>query len=77
MQKITFSVFGHTRIVRRSNNQWQLFKPSGGGMLMPINDVIIPDSLTEPELAGYLADIYHEWACEAHPSVIITAKWKE
>ncbi|MBN2223113.1 MAG: hypothetical protein JW765_00405 [Deltaproteobacteria bacterium] len=31
--------------------------------------MVIPPDLEEHDLAGYLEDIYHEYATESHPSV--------
>lgn len=35
-----------------------------------IYDAVIPTELNESELAGYLADIFHENASKKHPSVV-------
>ena len=47
-----------------------LFRESITGVRARIFDVVIPADLNESELAGYLADIFHENANEKHSSVV-------
>ena len=67
---IIFNVFGRLLGVKRVGTQWQLFR-----VTLPEHkyarsyDIVLPDELTEDEIAGYLGDIYHEAATERHPDV--------
>ncbi|MCW8329446.1 hypothetical protein MD588_11565 [Photobacterium sp. SDRW27] len=57
---IKFDVFGKLMSVQRKNEEWLLFMESDTSMRVRIYDVAIPAELDESELAGYLADIFHE-----------------
>lgn len=66
-----FNVFGRLLGGKRVGGQWQLFR-----VTLPERkyarsyDIVLPDELTESEIAGYLGDIYHEAATERHPDVV-------
>ncbi|TKB45745.1 DUF7661 family protein [Thalassotalea mangrovi] len=66
---IKFDVFGTLMSVLRNRDEWQLFVESETSIRRRVYDVVIPEELREDELAGYLDDIYHEYASEKHPSV--------
>ncbi|WP_194436610.1 DUF7661 family protein [Vibrio fluminensis] len=66
---IKFNVFGKPMSVQRKEGEWLLFLESATSMRVRVYDVVIPPELNENELAGYLADIYHENASVKHPSV--------
>ena len=63
-----FDVFGRELIVERSNDGWAVFY-SGEGKRLPANNIIIPSSITEEEIAGYLEDLFHEAATPSHNDV--------
>lgn len=65
-----FNVFGTPMKVLRKAGEWQLFRDSDVGMAVRVYDVVIPEDLTEDQLAGYLDDIYHEMATAKHPRVV-------
>jgi hypothetical protein len=67
---LKFSVFGKTMFIERKDDKWLLFTDSGTGKKMREYDVVIPYDLGENDLAGYLADIYHEYANEKFSSVV-------
>lgn len=56
--------------VQRKDVEWLLFWESNTGVRARIYEVVIPAELDETELAGYLADIFHESATEKNSSVI-------
>ncbi|WP_368501994.1 hypothetical protein [Photobacterium sp. 1_MG-2023] len=56
--------------VQRISGEWLLFSESQTSLRVRIYDVVIPAELAESELAGYLADIYHEQATAKHPDVV-------
>ncbi|KDM93424.1 hypothetical protein [Photobacterium galatheae] len=66
---IKFKVFGHLMSVQRKDSEWLLFMESETSLRARVYDVVIPPELREEELAGYLADIYHEQASAQYPSV--------
>ncbi|QYJ86013.1 hypothetical protein K0I73_17945 [Shewanella mesophila] len=68
---IRVNVFGRSMSVRRVGSEWQLFNESQAGMRARIYDVAIPPELAEDDLPGFLDDIYHEYASEQYPSVVI------
>lgn len=66
---IRFNVFGKKMSVQRKNEEWLLFLESDTSLRARVYDVVIPSELDESELAGYLADIFHENASSRHPVV--------
>ncbi|MGH7232042.1 MAG: DUF7661 family protein [Nitrospiraceae bacterium] len=65
-----FDVFGKKMQAVRTDNAWSLFWISPEGKRRRVDDVIVPSSLSEEELPGYLDDLYHEYATNTHPSVL-------
>ncbi len=68
-QRLTFDVFGRLMAVRREASHWRLYDISTPGKRVPVQDVQLPDDLQEGEIAGFLDDIYHEWATPERVSV--------
>ena len=66
---VKLDVFGKHMLVVRSAGTWQtyLVGPEGKRSLV---DVVVPDSLTEDELAQYFDDLYHEAATPRRPAVV-------
>lgn len=58
-----FDVFGHHMAVARSRHRW---RNEGKRRLTPAT---LPDSVAEPGLAGYQADLYHASATPLHGEV--------
>lgn len=67
---IKFNVFGKPMSVQRKEGEWLLFLESATSMRVRVYDVVIPPELKQDELAGYLADIYHENASVKCSSVV-------
>lgn len=58
-----FDIFGKRVLeVVRSNDEWLAFYCGNGGVKRKADDICIPSSLSELELDGYIADVFHEWA---------------
>jgi len=68
---IKFNVFGKNMSVLNVDQQWQLFNESDNGIRSRVYDIVIPSDLTSTELITYLDDMYHEYATDKHPSVIL------
>ncbi|MFA3760748.1 hypothetical protein [Yersinia sp. 2466 StPb PI] len=67
---LIYDFFGRRLSVKKIANEWQLFRmESNEGKSSRIYDVIIASFLAEDEIAGWLADIYHEAASEKHTDV--------
>lgn len=66
---IRFDVFGRQIAVERSDFGWEVYFLGDEGKRRPARDVLIPSSVTEAELEGYLFDIFHESASPDHPKV--------
>ena len=66
---VKLDVFGKLMLVVRSEGTWQTYQvgPEGKRSLV---DVVVPDSLTENELAQYFDDLYHEAATPRRPAVV-------
>lgn len=60
--------------VERKDNEWLLFNVAVSGIRCRCYDVVIPSELKHNELAVYLDDIFHEQACDNHPSVRVLTK---
>jgi hypothetical protein len=63
-----FKVFGTLIAVAKGSSGWQAFCPGSDGKRRAA-DFIVPPELAEHELAGYLADLFHENATPRHNSV--------
>lgn len=55
-----FDIFGREIIVERDADRWMAYYPGEGKRRSA--DIVIPPELTEEELVGYLADLFHELA---------------
>ncbi|MEO1080339.1 MAG: hypothetical protein AAFY29_12350 [Pseudomonadota bacterium] len=65
------NAFGRTLIIHRVNNAWEVLDQGNEGKRRLARDVVIPASLSEGELVGYVSDLLHEYASEKHPVVEI------
>jgi hypothetical protein len=59
MEAHRFNVFGTLIVVARSGGGWQAFYPGTDGKHRAA-DFIVPADIAAHELAGYLADLFHE-----------------
>jgi hypothetical protein len=67
---LIYNVFGRHVGVKRVENHWQVFRADmTERKFSRLYDIIIPDELTEAEIAGWLGDIFHEAASTRHPDV--------
>lgn len=67
---LIFDVFGRHIGVQREGDRWLVLRVDlTEQKYSRLYDVIIPDELTEAEIPGWLADIFHEAATENHPEV--------
>lgn len=66
---IKFDVFGRQIAVESSDSGWQVYFLGDEGKRRLARDVLIPSSVTETELEGYLFDVFHESASADHPEV--------
>jgi len=64
-----FDVFGRQVVVERREGAWAVFYPGAEGKRRRADDLVIPASVREEDLARYLEDLCHEWATEESPSV--------
>lgn len=55
-----FDIFGRSVLVEREAERWVAYYP-GEGKRRPA-DIVIPSDLSEEEILGYLADLFHEHA---------------
>ena len=69
MTSLKLDVFGRRVSVVESENGWSVFYLGNEGKRRPATDIVIPQSLSESEIAQYIADLCHEWAAERHPDV--------
>jgi hypothetical protein len=56
---IRFDVFGRVLAVRRHGDFWRVYSVGTDGKLGQTG-IVIPEFITEDELARYLADLFHE-----------------
>ena len=66
---VKLDVFGKHMLVVRSEGTWQTYQLGSDGKRSLV-DVVVPDSLTESELAQYFDDLYHEAATPRRPAVV-------
>ena len=64
-----FDVFGRCILAVREDQRWTLFYQGAEGKRRLVTDLVVPSSVGEDEIEGYLADLCHEWATEKHPEV--------
>lgn len=64
-----FDVYGRELIVERRAGEWAVFHAASDGKRRRAEGVVIPPSVAEEEVGGYLADLLHELATESHPVV--------
>ena len=67
---IKFDVFGKVMVVERKDNEWLLYKKTGGGLKIRINEIAIPGDMKENDLEYFLDDMYHELASLENPAVV-------
>jgi hypothetical protein len=68
-QVLRLDVFGRQVLVQRTEGGWAAFYVGLDGKRRRAYDLVIPPSLEEVEIGGYLADLCHEWATHQHPAV--------
>jgi len=68
-KRLIFDVFGTMMRVEYRQEQWLLYRMTADGKSSRIWDVAIPAELTEPELASFLDDMFHEYASAENPLV--------
>jgi len=68
-ERIKLDVFGRLMVAEHTSVGWQLFELGYDGKRRPVNDAVVPDFISAPELAQYLGDIFHESATDRHPEV--------
>lgn len=66
---LRFDVFGTLLGVERVDDGWRVFYIGAEGKHRLAEDVVIPPSVNEEGLAEYLADLRHEFATAAYPTV--------
>jgi len=66
---LRLDVFGRHVLVERHGGAWRAYYLGAEGKRRPADDLLIPDELSEAQIAGYLSDLCHEWASERHPAV--------
>jgi len=65
-----FNVYGRVMAAEKSSQGWTLFDIGGEGKRRLANDIVVPDFVSENELAQYLGDMLHESASPKHPDVL-------
>lgn len=67
---IKLNVFGCKVLVQRHGERWKAYYLSDDGKRRPAEEILVPSSISEPEVERFVADLCHEWATEQHPDVI-------
>ena len=63
------NAFGRELEVSRVGGRWKVFDLGNEGKKRLARDIVIPESIGESELVGYLSDLLHEHASGRHPEV--------
>ncbi|BDH46910.1 hypothetical protein TUM12370_29540 [Salmonella enterica subsp. enterica serovar Choleraesuis] len=70
-EMLIYNVFGRHIGVKRKGQRWQAFRVDlNERKYSRLYDITLPDELREQEIAGWLGDIFHEYASPRHPEVI-------
>jgi hypothetical protein len=70
MAALKLDVFGRRVLVERRADAWEAFYLGSDGKRRRAEDIFIPGTIPEEELARYLADLCHEWATPRNPGVV-------
>ena len=68
MPQYRFNVFGRLVVIQGAPGNWSAFLLGTDGTRRKA-DFIVPGSLRENELCGYLSDLFHESASSTQPVV--------
>ncbi len=60
--------------VVRQEGEWLTFYCGNNGKRRRAHDIVVPASLSEAEVVGYIADLFHEWATPSSTDVKIIGK---
>ncbi len=71
MYWVIIDVFGKLVEITYRNNQWRAFYLGSEGKKRLATDISIPGGLAASEVPDYIADLCHEWATSANPSVVV------
>ena len=55
--------------ITRYEDRWKAFDIGNEGKKRSARDLVIPSSVTEDEIVGYLSDLLHEYATPRYPGV--------
>ncbi len=66
---VKLDVFGQHLLVERCEGAWRTYQLGSDGKRSLV-DVVVPESVTENELAQYFEDLYHEGATPLRPAVV-------
>ncbi|MEX5215175.1 MAG: hypothetical protein NW703_13540 [Nitrospiraceae bacterium] len=67
---ILIILFGRMAQLVRTEGGWELYLLGNEGKKRRVQEFAASPTMCEAEVLGYLDDLYHEWASEAHPHVI-------
>jgi hypothetical protein len=62
-------VFGQPIEAIRTEGRWRIYYLGNDGKKRPASDIVVPLSIREEDLAGYLEDLRHEYATPENPTV--------
>jgi hypothetical protein len=68
MPQYRFNVFGRLVVIKGAPGNWSAFLLGSDGTRRKA-DFVVPGSLCENELCGYLSDLFHESASSTQPFV--------
>ena len=67
-RKLRFEVYGRQILVERTQDRWSAYYVGADGKRRQAQDIVISASVSESDLEQYLADLFHEWVTEKHPT---------
>jgi hypothetical protein len=67
--RVKLDVFGTHMLVERSDGAWRTYVVGADGK-RSLLDVVVPEFVSEDELAQYFDDLYHEAATPGRPAVV-------
>lgn len=68
-RSLRYDIFGRQAAIECCKGGWRVYWVSGDGKKRPVDDLIIPSTLSENEIEQFLADLFHEFATEKNSLV--------
>lgn len=65
------NAYGRQISIVSANGRWEVFDLGNEGKRRRASDIVIPASVAESELVGYVSDLVHEYCNAWNPEVVV------